>query len=581
MKNAEVQKTNVINIPVEFISFGWIIKTIKRLLILFSFLVVTIPLNAQIVFEPLSRDVYSFLERLSDKGVIEIENVVKPLSRKYIAGKIIEAEGKSDMLNSLEKKELEFYRQDYYFEIDAFRDENKDKVSLSYFNKDAGGRYRAFSYSDKILKVNVDPLIGYQISFPGKLRNIHSWMGLSSYGYISDNIGFSMDFRSNSESGTYYDMLKRFTPETGVIARESGGEIDYSQVNSTASVDWDWGSFIVAKDFMEYGYAKSGNLVLSNKAPSFPYIQLRLNPVKWLNFYYFHAFLNSDVIDSAKLEEYKRDIYVNKYFAWHSLVVTPLKGLDISIGESVVYSNKLELVYLMPFLFYYYADDFLSNRHDKPGDANQQIFFSLSSRNHIKNTHLYATMFIDELTLRGIGGTLFVDGQTVSNAFSDTSSRTQLGYTVGMSTVDMPVNNLTFTIEYTRINPFVYGHHDPAQTYTSSSYILGHWIGQNADLIYAEFNYRFLRGLQATLYGEYVRKGSSDYSDQYGDHQPVFLFGLKNYYTYLGLDIKYELVHDLNFEAKLKMNIASNEQDDGSFEQNQLNEFSFSAYYGF
>ncbi len=526
------------------------------------------------------RDVYSFLERLSDKGVIELENVVKPLSRKYIAEKIMEAESKSDMLNNLEKKELEFFRKDYYFEIDGFSKENQDKVSLSDFDKDAGGRFRAFSYSDKILKLNADPIIGYQMSFSGKDRNIHSWMGIYSYGYLSNNIGISMDFRSNSESGTYYDAAKRFTPETGVIARESGGAIDYTEVRSSVSVDWDWGNFVVAKDFIEYGYAKSGNLVLSNKAPSFPFIKLQLNPVKWLNFYYFHAFLNSDVIDSTKLADYKRDIYINKYFAWHSLVVTPLKGLDISIGESVVYSDKLEFVYLMPFLFYYYADDFLSSRHDKPGDANSQIFFSVSSRDHIKNTHLYATLFIDELTLRGIGGTLFIDGQTLSNAFSDKGSRTQLGYTFGLSTVDFPVDNLTFTTEYTRINPYVYGHHDPAQTYTSSSYLLGHWMGQNADLIYVEFNYRFLRGLQASIWGEYIRKGSSDYSGQYGDQQPSFLFGLKNYYTYLGLDAKYELIHDLNFEVKLRKNLSSNEQDDGSFEESQQNEFSIGAYYG-
>ena len=144
----------------------------------------------------------------------------------------------------------------------------------------------------------------------------------------------------------------------------------------------------------------------------------------------------------------------------------------------------------------------------------------------------------------------------------------------------MPVDNLTITTEYTRINPYVYGHHDPAQTYTSSSYLLGHWMGQNADLIYVEFNYRFLRGLQASIWGEYIRKGSSDYSGQYGDHQPPFLFGLKNYYTYLGLGAKYELIHDLNFEAKLRMNLVSNEQDGGSFEESQKNEFSIGAYYG-
>jgi hypothetical protein len=180
----------------------------------------------------------------------------------------------------------------------------------------------------------------------------------------------------------------------------------------------------------------------------------------------------------------------------------------------------------------------------------------------------------------GISGTLFVDGETISNAFGDREDRTQLGYTIGLSTVDMPLDDLTLTAEYTRTNPFLYGHHDPAQTYTNSSYLMGHWMGQNSDLLYLEINYRFLRGLHATAWGEYIRKGSSDYSGQYSDHQPAFLFGLKNYYKYFGLNLKYELIHDLNFEARFRTNMISHEQEDGSFDDNRINEFSFLIYYG-
>lgn len=539
-------------------------------------------LKAQVVYEPLDNGVYSFLDRLTNKGIIEFDDLVKPLSRKYIAEKILEAESKIQMLTDLEKEELEFYKKDYFLEIEGFDKKNDDKKFLSIFGEDGAGRFRVFSYSDKIFKFNVSPLLGYQMSFPGRNRNIHSWMGISAYGYFSDNFGISMGFKTNNEHGTSIDIKKDFTPETGVIpvVYYPGNSIDYSEVTTSVSFDWDWGNAVIAKDFIEYGYAKSGNLVLSNKAPSFPYIKLQLNPVDWFKFYYFHAFLSSNVIDSAKLEQYKRDIYINKYFAWHSFVFTPAKGLDISIGESVVYSDQLELVYLMPFMFYYYADDFLSNRHNKPGDANSQIFLSISSRNHIKNTHLYGTLFIDELTLKGLEGTLFVDGQTLINSVDNKDLRTQFGYTLGLSSVDVPFNNLSFTAEYTRINPFVYGHHDPAQTYTNSSYLMGDWIGQNSDLLYFELNYRILRGFQATAWGEYIRKGSNDYSGQYIKPQPSFLFGLKNYYKYIGLDFKYELIHELNFETRFRVNLESHEQNDGSYKDSQVNEFSFSLSYG-
>jgi len=273
---------------------------------------------------------------------------------------------------------------------------------------------------------------------------------------------------------------------------------------------------------------------------------------------------------------FSRDIFRNKFFAWHTLMVSPLKGLDISVGESVVYSDKLELIYLMPLMFYFLADDYISDLEGKPGDANIQFFFSISSKNHLKNTHFYGTLFIDELTLRGISGSIIPDNPSV--IFD--SNRLQLGYTAGTSIADIPFNNLSVTLEYTKIYPFVYGHHTPAQTYTNSSYLMGHWMGHNADLLHLELNYRFFRGLQMNVWGEYIRKGSSTYEGQYKYPQPVFLFGLKNYYKYFGVNFKYELMHELNLEARFRLNMTSNEETSDSFIDDKVNVISLSVYYG-
>ncbi len=554
----------------------------KKYLILLSVVFILIPIQAQIVFEPLSNDVYSYLERLSQKGILEFDDLVKPIPRKYISEKLLEAKSKIDNLTKLEKDELEFYEKEYWIEIENFDREGEDTNSSNSLGKDKAGRYRMFSYSDKIFKLGANPVAGYEISYPGLDRNIHSWMGIYGYSYLVNSIGISFEYKTNNEHGNSIDIKKDFSPETGIIIEnhDHGKDIDYSDVSSVISYDWGWGDAEAAKDYMEYGYAKSGNIVLSDKAPSFPYIRLHLNPIKWLNFYYFHAWLSSDVIDSLSLIENRRDIYVNKYLAWHALTFTPLQGLDLAIGESVVYSYKMEPLFLMPFLSFYLADQFISNRHDKPGDANPQIFLSVSSRNHIKNTHIYGTLFIDELTLKGINGTLFVDPGTLGNSLEDSRLRPQMACTAGLSVADIPIDNLTLTTEYTRINPYVYGHHDPAQTYTSSSYLMGHWMGHNADLFYVNLNYRFIRGLQADLWGEYIRKGSSDYSGQYKSPQPKFLFGLMNYYKYFGLNLKYELVHDLNFEMRYKLSNISNEQTPGIFENTHIHEFAVSAYYG-
>ncbi|MGB8320792.1 MAG: hypothetical protein WCE54_21870 [Ignavibacteriaceae bacterium] len=553
----------------------------KKCLIVLSVVFILLPLNAQIVFEPLDKDIYRYLERLSQKGIIEFNDLVKPLSRTYISRMLIDARSEIDKLTDLEKDELVFYEKEYFLELEYFNKENNDITSVSTESR-ISNRYRLFSYDDNTFKFGAGPAVGYEISFPGSNRNIHSWVGMYGYGYFLNSIGLSLNFKTNNEHGTSIDANKEFTPETGIISvkHDHGKDIDYSEVNSTVSYDWKWGSIAAAKDYIEYGYARSGNIVLSNKAPSFPFIRLQLNPIKWLNFYYFHAWLSSNVIDSLMFSEYRRDIYINKYLAWHAVTFTPFKGLDFSIGESVVYSDKIEPLYLMPLMVFYMADEFISNRHDQPGDANSQIFLSVSSRDFIKNTHLYGTLFIDELTLKGINGTLFVNSETLKNSLDDKRLRPQMACTIGASVADLPIDNLTVITEYTRINPYVYGHHDPAQTYATSSYLMGHWIGHNADLFYLNFNYRFIRGLQTDIWGEYIRKGSSDYSGQYHSPQPKFLFGLMNHYQYYGINLKYEFIYDLNFEMRYKYSKVSNEVSAGIFENKLINEFSFAAYYG-
>ena len=552
----------------------------KKSSILISFLLFVSSAIAQIVYEPLYKDIYPFLERLSHKGIIELDDLIKPLSKKYLSEKLVETKSKIEMLTELEKEELDFFLRDYFLEIEGFAEKNKDEKYLSYFKDDSADRFRFFSYSDKTFKFNASPILGFNLKYPDKERIIHSWMGVSSYGYLLSNVGVSLDIKINNEKGDNLDIKKAFTPETGILPEVSdkGRDLAYTEVRTSISADWGWGDLVIAKDYIEYGYAKFGNLVLSNKAPSFPYVRIDLKPVDWFKFSYFHAWLSSTVIDSAKLIEYKRDIYRDKYLAWHSLTVTPLKGLDISIGESVVYSDKIEFLYLMPVMFYYLADEYISNRVNKPGDANQQIFLTISSKNHLINTHLYGTLFVDELTIGGLNASLVIN-PTYGGA-TTRRQRTQLGYTLGLSVTDLPIDNLTLSAEYTKLYPFVYGHHDPGQTYKNSDYLMGHWMGHNSDLIYLDLNYRFIRGLEANFWGSYIRQGSQSYSRQYTQPEPQFLFGLRNNYKYFGFNLKYELLHELNFETRFKLTKISSEQTDGSFLSDKINEYSFSIYYG-
>ncbi len=428
------------------------------------------------------------------------------------------------------------------------------------------------------LRFNVSPILGFKAGIRDKEKLTHFWNGVYLYGYLGNHLGFSFDFRDNTENGKTIDKLKDFTPVTGVNARSSlnsfqysENKMEYSEVKTSISANWDWGNFTVGKEFLEWGYGESGKLVLSNKAPSFPFLRLDVHPAKWLSFNYIHAWLASDIIDSSDIyysvfgtERYS---FREKYLASHSLTLFPFEGLSFSLGESVVYSDRLQLLYLMPIMFFRLADHYLSRQHNAAG-SNSQFFASVSSRNNLKNTHLYGTLFIDEFTLSG--------------AFDPAKQRNQFGFTFGSSVVDLPVDNLKLTLEYTKIFPFVYVHFIPTTTYESSSYTLGHWMGSNADQVYASLNYRFIRGLQAKFWVQYIRKGDrgTAFQQQYEKPEPPFLFGLRNNYSYCGFSASYEFIHELFIKGDFQYMKTSSEQSDKSFVDTTLSEFYFSVYYG-
>lgn len=546
-------------------------------IIFFLLLIISSTVLGQVVYEPLHRDVYQYLSRLSQKGIIELDDQIKPLSRTYIASKLNELKDRSTLLTPLETDELNFYLSDFDREIKFVNSEKYLSNKSAILATDNADRFRLFTYTDNVFSLNISPILGLKIGRRDDSQLTHIWNGVYAYGYLTENIGFSFDFRDNMEKGTSVDKFKSFTPTTGVNARSdanivnySSDKIEYSEAKAVLSYSWDWGSLSVGKEFFEWGYGEGGKLVLSPKAPSFPFIRLDANPVSWLSFNYIHAWLSSDIIDSTDF--YFTDLgqirfnFREKFLAAHSLSIKPIKGLNISIGESIIYSDKPEFLYLMPIMFYRLADHYLS-RHYNAAGSNAQFFGSISSRNHIPNTHLYGTLFIDEITM--------------ANLFDSEKQRNQVGLTLGGSIVDLPVDNLTFTLEYTKIYPFVYEHYIPTTTYRSASYNLGHWMGHNADQIYTSVEYRLLRGLKAKLWGQYIRKGEEgEPIQQHIQPQPPFLFGYRKNYTYFGGFIKYELLHEFFGKVEFQTTKSSVQQADNSFIDKTLSEFYFSVYYG-
>jgi hypothetical protein len=500
-------------------------------------------LRAQTVYEPTYRDVYNFLTRLGNKGIVVFNDQIRPVSRWYIESLLAEAAGKQDQLTGLERQELRFFSKEYYHERLLRADTVLTETQSRWLRRDDAGRFRLYSYTDQTFKVQVNPIAGVAPNARDGSFNYHQWAGVYLHGYLGKYLGFSFDYREHYEKGQTIDRTRQFTPQPGIILLTNEGPISYGSVNATLGTAWKWGSAAIGKDKLQWGYGEGGKLVLSDKSPSFPFLRLDLQPAKWLRFNYLHAFLNSRQVDSSAmypttLTTSKGPVYRTplrpKYLVSHTVTFLPSPKWSLMMGESVVYSDKFQPAYLVPFLFFRPADFDNSGGNDGAA-SNSQFFFGFNARNVLRKTQLYGTLFIDEIKLRSL--------------FDPQHRRNQIGYTLGISTVDLPLRHLTATVEYTRINPFVYDNYIPTQVYQNNGYNLGHWMGNNADQLYFSLNYRFLRGLQARVYYAGIRKADLvDTAWQYdGRHRsPDFLFGKnRRNYTQFGGEVRYEITHDL------------------------------------
>ncbi len=487
---------------------------------------------SQTNYEPVSSSVYSFLERLSGKGMIQLNEEIQPFSRLYIAQKMIEIKSKKlEVKSELEEEELKFYIREYSselnklgFDLSDYHGKGKlfdlgtDRFGFDHFN-----RFRFFSYDTDEFGIFVDPVL----SFNYNSHNDGSWWrysnGINLHGFLGENIGFDLRWYDNHLRGEVVDPQNRFTKETGY---------EFSNNRQSANLNFSWKSVTLSlsKDYNYYGTGEDGKLILSDKAPAFPNLKLEVFPTEFLRFSYILGNLNSQVLDlsTIRYNPYRNHIStVSKYLVAHMLSITPFKFLNLSVGESVIFSDRFEPIYLIPIAFFRIADYYLIDPDDNAGNA--QVFSSFWYKNYWLKTKIYGSIFIDEINL------------------SRSNQPEAVGYNIGFKSIDPLIPESEFVFEYTRINPFVYFHADSAQTYWNTGYEMGHWIGSNADELYVSFRKRILRGLNIDLWYRYIRKGNEeDFEEPRYQDSHKFLWGNKIYYTYYGAKVNYEIAHGFN-----------------------------------
>ena len=465
---------------------------------------------AQNIPVPLTQvKLYDFLDELLVDGVLVHQTAVRPYSRKQVATMLLEAQDADSLLNIRQKRDLAFYLNEYALERDTMVSNYVQYTDHSTYNVSLADPQFSYRSKDNMFKMRLRPILGGNFLMSKKGVIFHRWYGAELQMDIAKHLSIWGSLRDNSWSGdwlskTYFptdndrrlgarihygasQMQPALMPIAGVQYKEANYGGDFSDSKGGISLYAWWGSISVQRENIRWGDAYHASNILSGRAPAAPMISLQLTPCKWFQFDYFHAWLVSNVVDSTYyyVEETTNGAVrnyrpMNKFMAANMFTFTPIKQLSISFGNSIIYAERsIQAAYFIPIAFYKSLDHLLT-KGVRTQNQNSQAFASLSVR-PVEHLHLYGSMFVDEIKF--------------SRFKPSNKENNPLSYLVGFNWSGWPVKGLSLKAEFVRSYIASYIHSIEVLDYTTNSFDMGHYLGDNAQSIYAELAYRPIRGM--------------------------------------------------------------------------------------
>jgi len=448
-------------------------------------------------------EIYDFLEELTTDGVIRSNAAVKPYTRDHIAKLLAEAQSKDSLLNKRQREDLQFYLQDYALELDTLptyysyghRHVTQWKTEVS--NLSLADPSLHILTKDKIFKMRVRPILGMDLNYNKHGLLQHRWYGMEIQMDIAHHVSIWGSLRDNSWKGLGVDGSRITKPAylndlPGVQYKEANYGGDFSDSRGGISIYAWWGSVGIQRERITWGDAQHCSNILSAHNPAVPMFTIQLTPCKWFQFDYFHAWLPSNELDSTYyyVEQYRADetkIHYrphNKFMAANMFTFMPCKYIQFGFGNSIVYAERnVQAAYFIPIAFYKSLDHLLTKGISSE-NQNSQVFGTITVRptDHLR---LYGSFFVDEFKLGRLK--------------KSNPQRNPVSYVVGFNWSGWPVKGLAIRGEFMRSYIACYTHSIKVLDYTSNSYNMGHYMGDNSQSIFVQVSYRPTRSLRLTL----------------------------------------------------------------------------------
>ena len=472
-------------------------------------------------------EIYDFLDELATDGIIDLTEAVRPYNRAQVAAMLSTAQQKDSLLSRRQKDDLQFYLQDYALELDtlpvyhSYGHRHVTQWITPVSNLSLADPSLHILTKNKIFKFRVRPILGMDLYASKKGAITKRWYGIDIQMDIAHHLSIWGSIRDNSWSGqgvkgskltygwvgdTPFPALNNLP---GVQYKEANYGGDFSDSRGGIALYTWWGRIGVERDRLQWGDAQLSSTILSAHNPAVPMVTIQLTPCKWFQFDYFHAWIVSNVLDSTY---YYTEVYdegvtkihyrpMNKFMAANMFTFKPIKYIHFSFGNSVVYAERnVQVAYFIPIAFFKSLDHLMTKGLGVE-NQNSQVFGSITIRptDHLR---LYGTFYLDEFKFARL---------SPSN-----KEKNPISYVVGFQWSGWPVNGLSLKGEFMRSYIATYTHSIKVLDYTSNTYNMGHYMGDNAQSIFVQLSYRPTRSLRLTLdYTQDTKYRNYDYVRKY------------------------------------------------------------------
>lgn len=462
---------------------------------------------------PLDHWVYRFIERFEAKGILRgLGDGIKPFTRIEMARAINLVGQKAKQggqLSRIEKEELQLLQVEFSDELAGLAgDVEPGEHAGSWRGNLLQGR-SLYHYSHENGALFADLLFRQQadiFSGRGRQKRERIWrnrFGGTVRGHLDKKIAFYIGFEQGREQGSriYVERDDIFEPRLE-IPQLKGNLVDFHEGVSYAVFSLPHVDIQFGKDEVAWGPGPNDNLGLSDNASSFDMLRLRTNygPFKLVS---IAAALRpcpdrgdspgcvgvGDLAASYNSNGVPRLLEREKYLAAHRLEVGLAPWIDLGFQEVVIYGDRgPELTYLNPLMFYWAAQSYLGDKDN--------LMMGLDVDVHPGNgMRWYLAYVVDDLKK------LRIFSDDFANKFSFQS---------GLLWVDpLGLSDADLRAEYVRIEPWIYTHKIPINTFRHFDVPLGHELGPNSDRWDISWTQRFSRDLSAQLHLGGTRHGDN------------------------------------------------------------------------